>query len=168
MCVCVWEKVRHAHEDVVQYCYDVMQWRWFYVSIRLKTVFIKFALTALYAPGISETRTASKSKRTPRFSEHVFVFTYNLFWIIRVKVEVLMEVTIHIYCLFISAHSLLFRLEVEPLKPVSDKYQFFLFLIYYLFMNCHRFHLQVCIFLFLFLFCFFHIWRALGSRPGML
>lgn len=31
VCACARESVRHKHEDVVQYCYDVMQWRWFYV-----------------------------------------------------------------------------------------------------------------------------------------
>lgn len=46
---------------------------------KIITVFIKFALKALYATGINRKKIVSISKRYPQFYEHVFVFTYNLF-----------------------------------------------------------------------------------------
>ena len=168
MCVCQSERVRHAHKDVVQYCYDVMQWRWFNVCIRWK-VFIVCTDSIICYRFQQEKDGERKAKRTLRFYEHVFVFTYNLSWIIRVKVEVLMEVTIHIYCLFFFV--LFFwltcfsQLKVEQLKLVSDSYQFlFLFMVYYLFRTVTGSISS----LYIFVFFFFHLERAHGSRPEML
>lgn len=164
MCACQSERVRRARGDVVQYCYDVMQWRWFYVS-KIKTVFITFALTAFYATGIHRIKWWAKAKGLTRFYKHVFVFTYNLFWIIRVKVEILMEVTIHIYCFFVLfAHLLLW---VKGGKACEWQVWSSVFLIY---LELSLVPSQVCIFLYF----IFHIkrelwvWNAVNINGDML
>ncbi len=91
------------------------------------------------------------SNRTPRFYEQVFVLTYNLFWIIRVKVEVLMEVTIHIYCLIIFALSLLSAQGgTAEAREWRVSTSVFVFMIYYLFRTVHWFHLKSVYFCILF------------------
>lgn len=146
MCVCQSERVRHARKDVVQYCYDVMQWRWFNVCIRWR-VFIVCTDSIICYRFQQEKDGERKAKRTPRFYEHVFVFTYNLSWIIRVKVEVLMEVTIHIYCLLIFFYFFFAHLLLSAQGGTAEacEWQLSISVLVYglLFIqNCHRFHLK--------------------------
>lgn len=117
--------------DVVQYCYNVMQRRWFYVCLRwiykyiYKYINIRLHWWHIYATGTSRKKMAGKNRGTPWFFEHVFVF--NLFWFVRVKLELLMEVTIHIYCSFILAHWLLLSLWRKSRELLSDQVLFLLF-----------------------------------------
>ncbi len=136
MCVCVCVPERESETRTWWRCSAILLWCYAMKMVlcvpKMKTVFITFVLMALYAPGISRKRTSSK--RTPRFYEHVFVFTYNLFQIIRVKVEVLMDVTIHIYLFvyFCSPASLGSRWTSWSSWGTSIDFCF-LFRIYYLF-----------------------------------
>lgn len=146
--MCVYECLPERESETCTWrCSAILLWCYAMKMVlrvsKIKKVY-KFALTASYATGTSRKRTASKSKRILWACVCI-----NLFWIIRVKVEVLMVLmTIHIYCLFIFTHLLL---SAHGGTAEACEWQVSIS-VYVIYLELSPVPSQVCIFLYFYFF----------------